>query len=66
MYHEHAAKAIRSLPLTDSGEEEVCEWDVKYEHVADTSGCGFKGVYTRRFKFCPYCGKPIKLTGIAP
>ena len=45
--------------------DNVCEW--KQDNMCETvyrvcGGC-FTSVYQKDFKFCPYCGKKIKIVG---
>lgn len=63
---ELCAQAIRALPLKEKAE--VCEWSAPYQRgysVVQDTQCGDIHAQpgARGFKFCPYCGKPIKIKG---
>ena len=45
--------------------DDVCEWkrdDMLYTVYKICGGC-FTSVYQKDFKYCPYCGKKIKIVG---
>ena len=45
--------------------DDVCEWkqDNMCEKVYRVCGGCFTSVYQKDFKYCPYCGKKIKIVG---
>ena len=45
--------------------DDVCEWkqDNMCETVYRVCSGGFTSAYQKDFKFCPYCGKKIKIVG---
>ena len=50
-------------------EAEVCEWEhedyIYYDHFQCDCGEFFTTMsYIGDFRFCPYCGKPIKISGL--
>lgn len=52
--------------------QSVCEWPTPpnnpYRRIAvcRTSESWFEELFVADFKFCPYCGKPLKLGAEAP
>lgn len=47
-------------------EAECCEWK-KYEYdilFPYKTSCGHSEVFFDTFKYCPYCGKPIKISEV--
>lgn len=51
-------------------DDDVCEWESDYKIVSDkykrVTGCGYEFYdlhHAVEFKFCPYCGKKIKIVG---
>ena len=47
-------------------ETDCCEWK-KYEYdilFPYKTSCGHSEVFFDTFKFCPYCGKPIKISEV--
>ena len=44
-------------------EAELCEWKLDKEIYSYDSSCGHY-LDNHGFKFCPYCGKPIKIVEV--
>ena len=57
----HPAQAIEIVK--QGGVDDVCEWkkDDMCETVYSVCGGCFTSAYQKDFKFCPYCGKKIKV-----
>ena len=58
---DKAIEIVKQGSVTD----DVCEWkrdDMLYTVYKICGGC-FTSVYQKDFKYCPYCGKKIKIVG---
>ena len=60
--------AIKIVKQGCAYDDDVCEWESDYEFVSDKykreTGCGYTFYdlhHAVPFKFCPYCGKKIKV-----
>ena len=60
--------AIKIVKQGCAYDDDVCEWHCDYEFVSDKykreTGCGYTFYdlhHAVPFKFCPYCGKKIKV-----
>ena len=57
----------RAIEIVKHGgvSDDVCEWkqDNMCEKVYRVCGGCFTSVYQKDFKYCPYCGKKIKIVG---
>lgn len=63
---ENAIEIVKQGGVSD----DVCEWEADYKFVTDKykreTGCGYTFYdlhHAVPFKFCPYCGKKIKIGG---
>ena len=65
---EDALDAINEAEAKWEAEVKVCEWkQEKYLNFAlstCTTSCGKRYDISEDFKFCPYCGKPIKISEV--
>ena len=64
---EYYIKKIKAIEIVKQGDvsDDVCEWkrDDMCETVYRVCGGCFTSAYQKDFKFCPYCGKKIKVVG---
>ena len=62
---EYYIKKIKAIEIVKQGDvsDDVCEWkrDDMCETVYRVCGGCFTSAYQKDFKFCPYCGKKIKV-----
>ena len=60
----HPAQAIEIVKQCGVSDD-ACEWkqDSMCEKVYRVCGGCFTSVYQKDFKYCPYCGKKIKIVG---
>ena len=58
---DDAIEIVKQVGVAD----DVCEWkqDNMCEKVYRVCGGCFTSVYQKDFKYCPYCGKKIKIVG---
>ena len=67
-YRDTKAISIhKAIEIVNQGgvSDDVCEWkqDDMCETVYRVCGGCFTSVYQKDFKYCPYCGKKIKIVG---
>lgn len=69
---DYKQRVVRYVPADTVAQVPVCEWATPpnnpYRRIAvcRTSESWFEELFVADFKFCPYCGKPLKLGAEAP